>query len=167
MTDSSSTRLTTLVALVPLLAASVQALENGLARTPPMGWNSWNQVRCQLSDGVVRSAADALVSTGLAAKGYNTVVIDDCWQATERDANGNLQPHPDRFPQGIKAVADYVHSKGLKFGIYGSPGVDTCATYYDGYPGHHGSKDHEQQDANVWASWGVDYLKYDWCRAGE
>ncbi len=133
-----------------------QALENGVARTPPMGWNSWNKFGCGVSDALVRATADAMVSSGMQAAGYQYINIDDCWSLTARDASGNLQADPVKFPNGIKAVADYVHSKGLKFGIYGDRGSSTCA----GYPGSYG---HEVQDANTFAAWGVDYLKYDNC----
>ena len=133
-----------------------QALENGVARTPPMGWNSWNKFGCGISDALVRATADAMVSSGMQAAGYQYINIDDCWSLTTRDASGNLQADPVKFPNGIKAVADYVHSKGLKFGIYGDRGSSTCA----GYPGSYG---HEVQDANTFAAWGVDYLKYDNC----
>jgi alpha-galactosidase len=135
-----------------------QALENGVARTPPMGWNSWNKFGCNINDALVRATADAMVSSGMQAAGYQYVNIDDCWSAMTRDANGNLQADPVKFPNGIKAVADYVHSKGLKFGIYGDRGTTTCANY----PGSYG---HEVQDAATFASWGVDYLKYDNCAA--
>ncbi len=133
-----------------------RALENGLARTPPMGWNSWNKFGCGITDALVRATADSMVSSGMAAAGYQYINIDDCWSMTTRDANGNLQADPVKFPNGIKAVADYVHSKGLKFGIYGDRGTSTCANF----PGSYG---HETQDANTFASWGVDYLKYDNC----
>jgi alpha-galactosidase len=139
------------------------------ALTPPMGWNSWNQVRCyDLTEDVVKAAADALVSTGLREAGYRYVVVDDCWQDHRRDADGNLQAHPVRFPGGIAALATYVHDRGLLFGIYSSPGKDTCAMRYDDYPGSGlGSFGHEEQDAALFASWGVDFLKYDWCLADE
>lgn len=154
--------LSILVQVLPVLA-----LGNGLERTPGMGWNSWNQVRCYgLNENVVKAAADAIVSRGLHAKGYEYVVVDDCWQNLQRNPDGSLQANATRFPSGIKAVADYVHSKGLKFGLYGSPGTQTCAMRYDAYPGVGlGSKGHEQQDANTFAAWGVDFVKYDWCAA--
>ena len=129
---------------------------NGLARTPPMGWNSWNHFGDKVDDPVVREAADAMVSSGLAAAGYVYVNIDDCW-AGGRDAAGNLVPNA-KFPD-MKALADYIHRRGLKLGIYSSPGPRTCA-------GYEGSYGHEEQDAKTYAAWGIDYLKYDWCSAG-
>jgi len=131
---------------------------NGLALTPPMGWNSWNKFACNVSEDLIKSMADAMVSSGMKAAGYEYIVIDDCWQV-RRDANGNIVADPQRFPNGIKAVADYVHSKGLKFGIYSDAGAATC----QGRPGGRG---HEFQDARTYAAWGVDYLKYDWCNTG-
>jgi alpha-galactosidase len=131
---------------------------NGLALTPPMGWNSWNRFQCEINEGVIRSAADALVSSGMKDAGYEYVVIDDCWHGA-RDAHGDIQPDPQRFPQGIKALADYIHARGLKFGIYSDVGNRTCAD-------RPGSRGHEYQDAAQYAAWGVDYLKYDWCNAG-
>ncbi len=128
---------------------------NGLAKTPPMGWNSWNAFRGQVSDQLVRQTADAMARNGMKDAGYQYVTIDDTWQGT-RDAQGNLQPN-DRFPN-MKDLADYVHAKGLKFGIYSSPGPKTCA-------GFEGSLHHELQDAKTFAAWGADYLKYDWCSA--
>jgi len=127
----------------------------GLALTPPMGWNTWNKFGCNVSEELVKGAADAMVASGMKDAGYQYIVIDDCWQV-KRDEKGNIVPFPDRFPNGIKAVADYVHSKGLKFGIYSDAGTKTCG----GKPGGLG---HEYQDAIDYAAWGVDYLKYDWC----
>ena len=129
--------------------------EAELARTPPMGWNSWNHFGCKVTDAIVRAQADAMVSSGMRAAGYVYINIDDCWQG-ERDAQGFIHPN-NNFPD-MKALAHYVHSKGLKFGIYSSPGPKTCA----GYAGSYG---HEEQDAQTYAAWGVDYLKYDWCSA--
>jgi len=126
-----------------------------LALTPPMGWNSWNKFGCNVSDEMIRGMADALVKSGMKDAGYQYLVIDDCWQV-DRDKDGNIVADPQRFPQGIKALADYVHSLGLKFGIYSDAGSKTCA----GRPGGLG---HEYQDALKYAAWGVDYLKYDWC----
>lgn len=127
-----------------------------LALTPPMGWNSWNTFSWKIDEELIKGAADAMVSTGLKDAGYEYVVIDDCWSLKERDENGCLVADPQKFPHGMKAVADYVHSKGLKFGIYSCSGTHTCA----GYPG---SFEHEFQDAATFASWGVDFLKYDYC----
>ncbi|HEY7353493.1 MAG TPA: glycoside hydrolase family 27 protein [Terriglobales bacterium] len=135
--------------------AEESAVSKGLAMTPPMGWNSWNKFGCNVSDEMIRGMADAMVKSGMKDAGYQYVVIDDCWQVS-RDSNANIVPDPQRFPHGIKALADYVHSLGLKFGIYSDAGMKTCA----GRPGGLG---HEYQDAVMYASWGVDYLKYDWC----
>jgi alpha-galactosidase len=129
--------------------------DNGLAKTPPMGWNSWNKFRGRVDDAAVRGMADAIASNGMKDAGYLYVNIDDTWQGY-RDAAGNIQSNK-KFPD-MKALADYVHSKGLKLGIYSSPGPDTCA----GYEGTYG---HEIQDAKTYAAWGIDYLKYDWCAA--
>ncbi|HTJ30080.1 MAG TPA: glycoside hydrolase family 27 protein [Acidobacteriaceae bacterium] len=129
---------------------------NGLAKTPPMGWNSWNLFAGKVDDAIIRTMADAMVSSGMRDAGYVYVNIDDTWEDT-RDAQGNLKPN-HKFPD-MKALADYVHSKGLKLGIYSSPGPHTCG----GYPGSYG---HESQDAKAYAGWGIDYLKYDWCSAG-
>ncbi len=131
---------------------------NGLARTPPMGWNSWNKFGCNVDEELIRSAADAMVASGMKDAGYRYVVVDDCWHGG-RDAHGDIQPDAKRFPGGIKALADYVHGKGLKFGIYSDAGDKTCA-------GRPGSLGHEYQDARQYAAWGVDYLKYDWCNTG-
>lgn len=130
---------------------------NGLALTPPMGWNSWNKFGCNINEGIIRQQTDALVSSGMKAAGFSFVVIDDCWHG-ERDAAGNIQADPSRFPSGIKALADYVHAKGLKFGIYSDAGSQTCQN-------RPGSRGHEFQDALQFAAWGADYLKYDWCHA--
>ncbi len=131
------------------------AEEPPLARTPPMGWNSWNHFECKVTDAVVRAQADAMVSSGMKAAGYAYINIDDCWQG-ERDAQGMVRSNKN-FPD-MKALGDYIHGKGLKFGIYSSPGPKTCA-------GYEGSFGHEEQDAQTYAAWGVDYLKYDWCSA--
>jgi alpha-galactosidase len=123
-----------------------------------MGWNSWNRFACNVNEDLVKSAADALVSSGMKDAGYEYVVIDDCWQVS-RDAAANIVADAKTFPSGIKALADYVHSKGLKFGIYSDAGTMTCAK-------RPGSRGHEYQDALQYAAWGVDYLKYDWCNTG-
>ena len=126
--------------------------DNGLARTPPMGWNSWNKFANHIDDQTVRGIADAMARNGMRDAGYVYVNIDDTWEG-ERDAHGNIQPNR-KFPD-MKALADYVHSKGMKLGIYSSPGPNTC----EGYEGSYG---HEEQDARTYAAWGIDYLKYDW-----
>ena len=128
---------------------------NGLALTPPMGWNSWNKFAGRVDDKSVREMADAIASSGMRDAGYVYVNIDDTWEAG-RDANGNILTN-EKFPD-MKALADYVHSKGLKIGIYSGPGRLTCASFTASY-------DHEEQDAKTWAAWGIDYLKYDWCAA--
>lgn len=127
-----------------------------LAKLPPMGWNSWNTFGPNISEALIRETADAMVEKGYLAAGYTYLVIDDCWSKMERDEKGRLVPDPVKFPNGMKAVADYVHSKGLKFGMYSCAGTRTCA----GYPG---SFDHEYVDAQTFADWGVDFLKYDYC----
>jgi len=138
---------------IPLPA---HAVDNGLARTPPMGWNSWNRFRCDdLNEKLVRQTADAMATNGMKEAGYQYVVLDDCWQSS-RDALGSIVADPAKFPSGIKALADYVHDKGLKFGLYTDAGMKTCA-------GRPGSLGHEYQDAKQYATWGVDYLKEDWC----
>ncbi len=142
---------------VPLASApAANALDNGLDATPQLGWNDWNAFGCDVSADLVEQTADAMIANGMAKAGYRYVNIDDCWLEKTRDANGNLVPDPTKFPQGISAVANYVHGKGLKLGIYEDAGTATCA----GYPGSLG---HEKQDAATFASWGVDYLKYDNC----
>lgn len=129
--------------------------DNGLVRTPPMGWNSWNKFRDAIDDATVRGMADAMVSSGMREAGYRYVVVDEGWSSS-RDANGKITGN-NRFPD-LKALGDYIHSKGLKFGIYSSPGPQSCG-------GYQGSYGHEEDDARTFASWGVDYLKYDWCTA--
>jgi alpha-galactosidase len=137
----------------------VNKAPNGLALTPPMGWNSWNKFACDVNEQVVRDTADAMASSGMRDAGYQYVVIDDCWQGP-RNADGVITADPQRFPSGIKALADYVHARGLKFGIYSDAGRLTCG-------GRPGSQGHEYQDALTYARWGVDYLKYDWCSTGD
>jgi alpha-galactosidase len=131
----------------------------GLAETPPMGWNSWNHFGCNIDERLIRETADAIVASGLRDAGYEYVNLDDCWHG-ERDADGFIQPDPERFPAGMKALADYVHGRGLRIGIYSDAGRKTCA-------GRPGSQGHEFQDALQYARWGIDYLKYDWCNTGE
>ena len=130
--------------------------EKYLGLTPPMGWNSWNTFTWNISEGLVKETADAMVASGLRDAGYEYVVIDDCWSLRQRNEKGELAPDPEKFPHGMKALADYIHGKGLKFGMYSCCGTHTCA----GYPG---SFEHEFQDAATFAAWGVDYLKYDNC----
>lgn len=125
------------------------------AQTPPMGWNSWNKFGCNVSEKLIMDMADKMVETGMKDAGYQYVVIDDCWQV-ERDSFGFIQADPDRFPHGMKYLADYIHSKGLKFGLYSCAGSYTCQ-------GRPGSRGHQFQDALMYAKWGVDFLKYDWC----
>jgi alpha-galactosidase len=130
-----------------------------LAATPPMGWNSWNKFACDgINETVIREVADAMVSSGMRDAGYQYIVIDDCWQVS-RDSAGNIVADAVKFPHGIKALADYIHGKGLKFGIYTCAGRNTCA-------GRPASQGYEWQDARQYAAWGVDYLKEDWCNTG-
>ncbi|KAL5575488.1 hypothetical protein UlMin_017187 [Ulmus minor] len=132
-------------------------LANEVARTPPMGWNSWNHFHCNVDEWTVKTTADALISTGLAALGYKYVNIDDCWAERNRDGRGNLRAKSSTFPSGIKGLAAYMHAKGLKLGIYSDAGYSTCSKTMPGSLGH------EEQDARTFAEWGVDYLKYDNC----
>jgi len=141
--------------VAPLLVAGAQARE--LALTPPMGWNSWNRFACNVSAELIRGIADAMVTSGMRDAGYQYVVIDDCWQVA-RDRSGRIVADSARFPGGIKVLADYVHSKGLKFGIYTDAGRKTC----EGRPGTYGF---EELDARTYAEWGVDYVKEDWCHS--
>lgn len=127
-----------------------------LGLRPPLGWNSWNTFTWDINEDLVKEIADRFISDGYQEAGYEYIVIDDCWSLKQRDAEGNLVADPAKFPSGMKALADYVHSKGLKFGIYSCAGTHTCA-------GHPGSFEHEFQDAALFASWGVDFLKYDYC----
>ncbi|MGD0835736.1 MAG: glycoside hydrolase family 27 protein, partial [Polyangia bacterium] len=134
---------------------AVDAGSTMVGATPPMGWNSWNTFNCSPSESLLEKTADVMVSSGMAAVGYQYVNIDDCWMSG-RDASGNLQWNTTEFPDGIAKLADYVHGKGLKLGIYETPANTTCA-------GKTGGEGHQTQDANSFASWGVDYLKYDDC----
>lgn len=150
-------------AVTLLSAPAAQALENGVARTPPMGWNTWNTFGCNINETLIRQMADAIVNSGMRELGYQYVIVDDCWFNPNRDGAGNLQGDSSRFPSGMKALGDYLHGKGLKFGLYEVPLDKTCAQYFNSYPGATGSLNHEAQDARQFAAWGVDYLKYDWC----
>ncbi len=135
---------------------SVPNLQNDLAKTPPMGWNSWNHFGCNINEDIIKQMADVMVNSGMKAAGYKYIVIDDCWMANHRDSKGRQVVNNDHFPHGIKWLADYVHSKGLKLGIYSSAGTKTC----QGLPA---SLHHEQADAKMYAKWDIDYLKYDNC----
>ena len=134
-------------------------LRDGLAPTPPMGWNSWNRFQTRIDERLIGDTADALVETGLRDAGYRYVVIDDGWEAPERDSGGDLVADPERFPEGMAALAEHVHRRGLGFGIYTDAGTNTCAGYV-------GSLGYEFRDARRFASWGVDYVKVDWCNTG-
>lgn len=142
--------------LLASLIGPTFALDNGLGLTPQMGWNSWNHFACHINATVIQGAADAIVANGLDKLGYNYVNIDDCWALLDRGSDGTVVPDPVKFPDGIKGVADYVHSLGLKLGIYSDAGTKTCG-------GQPGSLGHESVDAASYASWEVDYLKYDNC----
>ncbi|WP_291530586.1 glycoside hydrolase family 27 protein [Bacteroides sp. UBA939] len=149
-----------LTALIVLLTniTPVQAQKfEGLADTPAMGWNSWNKFACNIDENIIKGIADQMVETGLRDAGYIYLNLDDCWHG-ERDSLGFIQADPVKFPSGIKALADYVHARGLKLGIYSDAGRKTCG----GRPGSFG---HEYQDALQYARWGIDYLKYDWCES--
>ncbi|KAI1814572.1 glycoside hydrolase family 27 protein [Poronia punctata] len=138
-------------------AGPVRRVDNGIGQKPALGWNSWNQGGCNAaSEEVALRTAQAFIDLGLKDAGYTYVNIDDCWTTHDRDGSGNLVPDPNKFPNGIKSVADKIHDMGLKFGLYGDAGTQTCG----GYPG---SQDHEEQDAQLLSSWGVDYWKYDNC----
>lgn len=134
------------------------AQKKELAQTPPMGWNSWNFFHCDINEQTIRDMADAMVASGMAEAGYEYIVIDDCWQI-DRNSDSTIVADPEKFPSGIKALVDYVHSKGLKFGIYSDAGKKTCQE-------RPGSYQYEAIDAKTYADWGVDYLKYDWCHHG-
>jgi alpha-galactosidase len=148
-----------LIALSSTISAQTAAAHSPsqLALTPPMGWNSWNKFGCDVSEQLIRETADAMVTSGMLAAGYQYVNIDDCWQVS-RAADGTIVADPVRFSSGIKALADYVHSKGLKLGVYTDAGRLTCEK-------RPGSLDHELQDAKTYAAWGVDYVKVDWCHS--
>ncbi|KAF7072028.1 hypothetical protein CFC21_077223 [Triticum aestivum] len=133
------------------------AQKNRLGRTPQMGWNSWNHFGCKIDEVIIRKIADAMVDTGLAKLGYEYVNLDDCWASHDRDSQGNLAANGTTFPSGMRALADYVHGKGLKLGVYGDAGLRTCSRLQPGSLGY------EDQDARTLAAWGIDYLKYDNC----
>lgn len=146
------------LALIASTACSVFAQKKtGVAPTPPMGWNSWNYFHCDVNEALIREMADAMVASGMKDAGYEYIVIDDCWQVARKDSV--IVADPVRFPSGMAALADYIHSKGLKFGIYSDAGRKTCQ-------GRPGSLGYERIDARTYEAWGVDYLKYDWCKNG-
>ncbi len=148
--------ITAFVAIALLTVPNINAQKwEGLAQTPPMGWNSWNKFSSNIDENTIKEIADAMVSSGLADAGYVYLNIDDTWHGP-RDENGFITADSKKFPKGMKELGDYIHNKGLKFGIYSDAGCKTCG----GYPGSQG---HEYQDARVYANWGVDFLKYDWC----
>ena len=142
------------LALLLSLNSFAQKFED-LADTPPMGWNTWNTFACDINEDLIKTATDNMASSGMKDAGYEYIVIDDCWHG-DRDENGFIHADKEKFPSGMKALVDYVHSKGLKFGIYSDAGWQTCG-------GKPGSRGREFQDAQIYAEWGVDYLKYDWC----
>ncbi|CAF1178666.1 unnamed protein product [Adineta steineri] len=137
---------------------SILSLDNGLGKTPQMGWNSWNHFGCNINETVIRQTADALIATGLAKAGYNYINVDDCWASSRDPQTKFIIPDPNGFPSGMASLADYVHSRGLLFGLYSDAGISTCA----GRPGSYG---YEEIDAHIYAQWKVDYLKYDNCNS--
>ncbi|OAL51497.1 glycoside hydrolase [Pyrenochaeta sp. DS3sAY3a] len=146
-----------LLVLSTAVYTGVQAINNGLAITPPMGWNNWNSFGCDVSEDLLLTTSEQIISLGLRDLGYQYVVLDDCWQdPSGRDKNGKLQPELSKFPNGLKSISNHLHSQGLKYGMYSSAGEMTCARF-------EGSLDHETDDANSFAEWGVDMLKYDSC----
>jgi alpha-galactosidase len=152
----STKRISLLLTFFFVCACSINAQKfDNLALTPQMGWNSWNKFACDINEKMIMEIADAMVSTGMKDAGYLYINIDDCWHG-KRDSLGFIHEDPERFPSGMKTLADYVHSKGLKLGIYSDAGGKTCG-------GKPGSRGHEYQDAITYAQWGIDYLKYDWC----
>ncbi len=148
-----------IIAVALLCTQNVLAQKfDGLAKTPPIGWNSWNHYACNIDEKLIRETADAMVKNGMRDAGYTHINLDDCWHG-ERDKDGYIQSDPVRFPSGIKALADYIHARGMKIGIYSDAGTKTCA-------GRPGSQGYEYQDARQYARWGIDYVKYDWCNTG-
>jgi len=148
-----------LLLLLLICAPCLAQKHPGLAMTPPMGWNSWNTFGMNVTEQLVKGTAETMIANGMQAAGYDTIVLDDGWEAASRDADGNLVADPAKFPSGMRALGDFLHAKGFKFGIYNCAGTLTCG----GLPGGRG---HEFQDARLYASWGVDFLKYDWCNHG-
>lgn len=152
-------RFSLLFAFVALATSAMAQKFTELAQTPPMGWNTWNTFASNIHERLIRETADAMIANGMRDAGYVYIVLDDTWSMKQRDAQGNLVADPQKFPSGMKALADYLHERGFKFGIYSCAGPRTCAD-------HPGSWGHEFQDARTFAGWGVDYLKYDWCTSG-
>ena len=150
---------TLLLASLCLAATAFAQKWEDLALTPPMGWNSWNTFAANIDEKLIQGTAETMIANGMRDAGYVYIVVDDCWEAKERDAAGNILADPQKFPSGMKALGDFLHSKGFKFGIHNCAGTRTCADF----PGGRG---HEYQDALTYASWGVDFLKYDWCNHG-
>ena len=150
--------LTALFCSLLFLFSGALALDNGLGLTPQMGWNSWNHFHCNISQDLIKATAKAMIDKGLDKHGYQYVNLDNCWAASSRASDGTIQPDPDTFPD-MKGLIDYVHSLGLKFGLYSDAGSKTCGSHQPGSLGY------ETQDANTYAKWGVDYLKYDYCYA--
>jgi len=155
VSKSKLASLTAALCFLTFASTLPSSAQDNLALTPPMGWNSWNHFAERIDDKTVRAQADAMVASGLKDAGYTYINIDDTWEG-KRDANGFIQSN-EKFPD-MKALADYVHSKGLKLGIYSSPAEKTCA-------GFEGTAGHYEQDAQTFAKWGIDYLKYDWCQS--
>ncbi len=148
-----------LLSLLCLATSAYAQKWEGLALTPPMGWNTWNTFAAHIQESLIKETAEAMIANGMRDAGYTYIVIDDTWSAKQRNANGELLADPEKFPSGMKALGDWLHARGFKFGIYSCAGNRTCGDY----PGSWG---HEFQDARTFASWGVDYLKYDWCNVG-
>ena len=146
---------TFLISLICILCLAY-SLDNGLGKTPPMGWNSWNKFACNFNETVIKQTIDLLKSTGLQAKGYNYVNLDDCWQISRDPITKKIQYDHEKFPSGLQQLIDYAHANGFKFGLYSDAGTKTC----QGRPGSYG---YEKIDAQTYAEWGVDYLKYDNC----
>lgn len=145
-----------LLVILTRLVVSVSALDNGLGLTPPMGWNTWNTFACEIDEFLIKDTAAIMVSEGLVELGYDYLNLDDCWMSHDRSVNSTYQADPIKFPSGMGALGDFLHDNGLKYGIYTSAGTQTC----QGYPGSLG---YEEIDAQTFADWGVDYLKYDNC----
>lgn len=147
---------TLLICIAVVINSSLIYSKSNVGQTPQMGWNSWNHFACDVSEDLIKETASSLVKSGLNKLGYNYINLDDCWQANERDSYGKIQPDSKRFPSGLKSLGDYIHNLGLKFGVYSSAGFKTCQAF----PASLGVED---LDAQSYAEWGVDYLKYDNC----